>query len=65
MWDDLNPMQRVAVFDRGVDVARRPGDLAERKRLAVSYRMGDIHVPALREAEALGADGGGVRRRDP
>ncbi|HET7724251.1 MAG TPA: Gfo/Idh/MocA family oxidoreductase [Propionibacteriaceae bacterium] len=54
VWDDLNPMQRVAVYDRGVDVARRPDDLAERKQVAVSYRMGDIHVPALREAEALG-----------
>lgn len=54
VWDDLNPMQRVALYDRGVDVARRPDDLAERKQVAVSYRMGDIHVPALREAEALG-----------
>ncbi len=53
VWDDLNPMQRIAVFDRGVDVAERPGDLAQRRRLAISYRMGDIHVPALREAEAL------------
>jgi predicted dehydrogenase len=54
VWDDLNPMQRVALYDRGVDVARRPEDLAERKQVAVSYRMGDIHVPALRETEALG-----------
>jgi predicted dehydrogenase len=54
VWDDLNPMQRVALYDRGVDVAKRPEDLAERKQVAVSYRMGDIHVPALRETEALG-----------
>lgn len=54
VWDDLNPMQRVALYDRGVDVAQRPDDLAERKQVAVSYRIGDIHVPALREAEALG-----------
>ena len=54
VWDDLNPMQRVALYDRGVDVATRPDDLAERKQVNVSYRMGDIHVPALREAEALG-----------
>jgi len=54
VWDDLNPMQRVALYDRGVDVATRPDDLAQRKQVNVSYRMGDIHVPALREAEALG-----------
>lgn len=54
VWDDLNPMQRVALYDRGVDVAQRPDDLAQRKQVNVSYRMGDIHVPALREAEALG-----------
>jgi predicted dehydrogenase len=54
VWDDLNPMQRVALYDRGVEVTKRPDDLAERKQVNVSYRMGDIHVPALREAEALG-----------
>jgi len=54
VWDDLNPMQRVALYDRGVDITMRPDDLAERKQVNVSYRMGDIHVPALREAEALG-----------
>jgi predicted dehydrogenase len=54
VWDDLNPMQRVALYDRGVDVSIRPDNLADRKQVAVSYRMGDIHVPALRETEALG-----------
>jgi len=54
VWDDLNPMQRVALYDRGVDVTIRPDNLADRKQVNVSYRMGDIHVPALRETEALG-----------
>jgi predicted dehydrogenase len=55
VWDDLNPMQRVAIFDRGVEVANKPTDLAERRALTVSYRMGDITVPALKEKEALSA----------
>ena len=55
VWDDLNPMQRVAIFDRGVDVATKPSDLSERRALTVSYRMGDITVPALKEKEALSA----------
>ena len=54
VWDDLNPMQRVAVYDRGVELTKRPDDLTERKQANVSYRIGDIHVPALRETEALG-----------
>jgi predicted dehydrogenase len=53
VWDDLNPMQRVAIFDRGVEVANKPADLAERRATTVSYRMGDITVPALKEKEAL------------
>lgn len=53
VWDDLNPMQRVAVFDRGIDVAAKPEELSERRAKTVSYRMGDITVPALQEREAL------------
>lgn len=53
VWDDLNPMQRIAIFDRGVEVATKPEDLAERRATTVSYRMGDITVPALKEKEAL------------
>jgi predicted dehydrogenase len=53
VWDDLNPMQRVAIFDRGVEVVHKPVDLAERRATTVSYRMGDITVPALKEKEAL------------
>lgn len=54
VWDDLNPQQRVAIHDRGVDLATQSGD-AQRRREAVtvSYRLGDITVPALSEKEAL------------
>lgn len=52
--DDMNPPQRLAVYDRGVD--RVPvGSLGpdERRQTLVSYRTGDIWVPALPEREAL------------
>ena len=55
VWDDLNPAQRIAIHDRGVDVVHKPADLAARRAKAVAYRMGDIIVPALREREALSA----------
>jgi predicted dehydrogenase len=54
VWDDLNPSQRVAVYDRGVDLAD-PGDLDadDRRQAMVSYRSGDMVAPALPEREAL------------
>ncbi|MEN3307389.1 MAG: hypothetical protein V7603_3591 [Micromonosporaceae bacterium] len=56
VWDDMNPTQRLAVFDRGVDVAA-PEELGdeERREMLVSYRSGDMIAPALGEREALGA----------
>jgi predicted dehydrogenase len=55
VWDDLNPQQRVAIHDRGVDLATQAHDVEQRAAVTVSYRMGDITVPALPEREALGA----------
>ena len=54
VWDDLNPSQRVAVYDRGVDLAD-PADLGpdDRRQATISYRSGDMVAPALPETEAL------------
>ena len=54
VWDDLNPQQRVSIHNRGVDLAIQAEDAAQQRAAAtVSYRMGDIVVPALPEREAL------------
>ncbi|QNN52179.1 Gfo/Idh/MocA family protein [Nocardioides mesophilus] len=54
VWDDLNPAQRISVFDRGVDMASPEEiDTDERRATAVSYRTGDMIAPALPEGEAL------------
>jgi predicted dehydrogenase len=56
LWDDLNPLQRVTVFDRGVDlVPAQEAAAAERQQAFVSYRTGDLVSPALAEREALSA----------
>jgi len=54
LWDDLNPVQRVTVFDRGVDLMD-PEELPEQARTDafVSYRTGNVVSPALPEREAL------------
>jgi predicted dehydrogenase len=53
VWDDVNPQQRLAIYDRGVDLTSVRRDVDERAAATVSYRLGDMHAPALPEREAL------------
>lgn len=53
VWDDLNPQQRLSVYDRGVSLDRQPKSAGEKASTAVSYRLGDTWSPALPEREAL------------
>jgi predicted dehydrogenase len=56
VWDDVNPAQRLSVYDRGVDLTEAAEAEAETRRESiVSYRSGDMVAPALKEHEALGA----------
>jgi len=55
VWDDLNPQQRISVYDRGVDLDQQSVDGVNRTAAAISYRLGDTWSPALPEHEALGA----------
>ncbi|PXA65708.1 Gfo/Idh/MocA family protein [Cryobacterium arcticum] len=55
VWDDLNPQQRLSVYDRGVDLGLQVLDGADRRTATVSYRLGDTWSPALPETEALAA----------
>ena len=54
VWDDLNPTQRLSLYDRGVDLSD-PEELGtdQRRQAMVSYRSGDMVAPALVEKEAL------------
>ena len=54
VWDDLNPQQRLSVYDRGVDLTQQSVDSADRAASTISYRLGDTWAPALPEREALG-----------
>jgi predicted dehydrogenase len=54
VWDDMNPAARLMLHDRGVD--RIPGNALapdDRRQALISYRVGDVQVPALPEREAL------------
>jgi predicted dehydrogenase len=54
VWDDLNPAQRLSVYDRSVETLD-PRTLGAdvRNQTRVSYRIGDMVAPALPEREAL------------
>jgi predicted dehydrogenase len=55
VWDDLNPQQRLSVYDRGVDLDLQNAEGADRRAATISYRLGDTWSPALPEREALGS----------
>lgn len=58
VWNDMNPQQRLSVYDRGVSLDSQSAVAlghAERHAAKVSYRLGDTWSPALPETEALGA----------
>ncbi|MGZ0711667.1 Gfo/Idh/MocA family protein (plasmid) [Coraliomargarita sp. W4R53] len=70
VWDDLNPQQRLSVYDRGVDIAGVSKTTNSDTRDAnISYRLGDTWAPALPEREALSAVAGefaeAIRERRP
>jgi predicted dehydrogenase len=52
VWDDINPAQRLSMYDKGVDLTGPSGREISREAL-VSYRIGDMVAPALPEVEGL------------
>lgn len=55
VWNDLLPAQRVSIYESGVDLAEIDLTRGEHLRRKVSYRIGSMVAPALREHEALSA----------
>jgi predicted dehydrogenase len=56
VWDDLEPLQRLSVYDRGVECTPAEElNVDGRAFTQVSYRTGDMVAPALQDKEALGA----------
>ncbi len=50
VWDDLEPSEKIKVYDRGVTVA---GNAEQLRDILVSYRSGDMWSPQLSSREAL------------
>ena len=50
LYDDLEPSEKVKIYDKGVLVSQSPEDVYE---MLVSYRSGDMWAPRLDTTEAL------------
>jgi predicted dehydrogenase len=50
VYDDLEPSEKIKIYDRGVNVGEDPAEL---QRMLVSYRIGDMTAPRLDTTEAL------------
>jgi len=49
VWNDLDPDEKIKVYDKGVEVTTKNGVY----NLLVSYRSGDMWAPQLEQGEAL------------
>jgi predicted dehydrogenase len=49
VWNDLEPDEKIKVYDKGVDIANGQGVYD----LLVSYRSGDVNSPKVEQTEAL------------
>jgi predicted dehydrogenase len=52
VWNDLEPSEKVKVYDAGVEVATRE----DVYRTLIQYRTGDMWAPRVENAEALGLE---------
>ena len=50
IWDDVEPSEKIRIYDKGVDYL--PSDEA-RAKAQISYRSGDVLIPAIDTTEAL------------
>jgi len=53
VFDDMEPSEKVRVYDKGVDLNVDAHDDQTRRRILISYRTGDMYAPRLDRTEAL------------
>jgi len=53
VYDDLEPSEKVKVYDKGITLANGSGGNEDAYDLLVGYRAGDMHAPQLSLTEAL------------
>jgi len=51
VWNDLDPSERIKVYDKGIEV--KNGDRDKKEKLLISYRSGNMYAPSIDQREAL------------
>lgn len=52
VWNDLEPAEKIKVYDRGIILSKKNMQ-EERRKLLISYRSGDMYAPRIEHTEAL------------
>jgi predicted dehydrogenase len=55
IYDDMEPSEKLKVYDRGVSILADPAGQSEYQYM-ISYRTGDMHAPHLDTREALAVE---------
>ena len=55
IYDDMEPSEKLKIYDKGFSVAQQPAPENE-YQLLISYRSGDMHAPQLDAKEALAVE---------
>jgi predicted dehydrogenase len=53
VYDDVEPTEKIRIYDAGVNLGHMLGETASDYRLRIDYRKGDISIPHLEGKEAL------------
>jgi predicted dehydrogenase len=53
VFNDMEPSEKVLVYDKGVDLNLNAQDDSTRRQILISYRTGDMNAPKLDRTEAL------------
>jgi predicted dehydrogenase len=53
VWDDLNPSEKIKVYDKGIVLPKESSNPDEIGNVLIKYRTGDVYSPSLDGTEAL------------
>lgn len=53
VFDDLNPSEKIKMYEKGITVKRTPEGMEKVYKLLIGYRSGDMWAPRIERTEAL------------
>ena len=53
VFDDLDPSEKIKIYDKGISVNRTPEGIDQVYKLLIDYRSGDMWAPRVDQGEAL------------